>query len=239
MDVVAGRVRLDDANLAEAAVRSTTTASEVQSSRRETGDHEASCGQERSIGAHDRIPGRTLFEISRVGAAAADWPFSPGVAGRGFRGAVASLARRGEFVDDKWERAAGQANLVRAGFARLLGDVPANIALGQNTHELVVRWLSALPFRQRTRSSRLTVSSTHCGVSSIDSLRHARGRNVAARPADTLADRLATALDDRTAGGDGVVRDVRDRRDRPAPPSGGSRVRNVTARSCSSTPTII
>ena len=42
-----------------------------------------------------------------------------------------------EFVDEKWERAAEQAALVRAGFARLLGDAPANIALGQNTHELV------------------------------------------------------------------------------------------------------
>jgi hypothetical protein len=27
-----------------------------------------------------------------------------------------------EYVDDKWERAAEQANRVRAGFARLLGD---------------------------------------------------------------------------------------------------------------------
>ena len=36
---------------------------------------------------------------------------------------------------------------VRAGFARLLGDQPDDIALGQNTHELVTRWLSALPLR--------------------------------------------------------------------------------------------
>src|SRR5512145_951555 len=55
-----------------------------------------------------------------------------------------------EFVDDKWERAAEQGNLVRAGFARLLGDTPANIALGQNTHELVTRWLSALSFHSRS-----------------------------------------------------------------------------------------
>src|SRR6187431_726897 len=53
------------------------------------------------------------------------------------------------YVDDKWEKAEAQAARVRAGFARLLGDAPANIALGQNTHELVTRWLSALPFRQR------------------------------------------------------------------------------------------
>src|SRR5215510_3803140 len=52
------------------------------------------------------------------------------------------------YLDDKWDHAAEQANRVRAGFARLLRDTPANIALGQNTHELVTRWLSALPFRQ-------------------------------------------------------------------------------------------
>src|SRR4029453_1603565 len=56
-----------------------------------------------------------------------------------------------EFVDKKWERAAEQANRVRAGFAGLLGDRPSNIALGQNTHELVTRWLSALPFRVRSQ----------------------------------------------------------------------------------------
>src|SRR5436309_3897114 len=56
-----------------------------------------------------------------------------------------------ELVDSKWERAAEQAARVRTGFARLLGDSPENIALGQNTHELVTRWLSALPLRNRRR----------------------------------------------------------------------------------------
>ena len=56
-----------------------------------------------------------------------------------------------ELVDDKWERAFEQAARVRVGFARLLGDVPENIALGQNTHELVTRWLSALPLKTRRR----------------------------------------------------------------------------------------
>ena len=56
-----------------------------------------------------------------------------------------------ELVDDKWDRAFEQAARVRAGFARLLGDAEENIALGQNTHELVTRWLSALPFKTRRR----------------------------------------------------------------------------------------
>jgi kynureninase len=104
-----------------------------------------------------------------------------------------------EFVDDKWERAAGQANRVRAGFARLLGDMPANIALGQNTHELVTRWLSALPFRSRSQ----LVTST----GEFHTIRRQMDRfaeegidvvKVAALPADTLADRLANAVTDRT-----------------------------------------
>ena len=104
-----------------------------------------------------------------------------------------------EFVDEKWERAAEQANLVRAGFARLLGDSPANIALGQNTHELVVRWLSALPFRQRTRLV-TTDGEFHTLRRQLDRLAEegVEVTKVAAHPADTLADRVASAVDDRT-----------------------------------------
>src|SRR5512134_3760165 len=50
-----------------------------------------------------------------------------------------------ELVDDKWNRAFEQADLVRAGFKRLLNDHDGDIALGHNTHELVTRLLSALP----------------------------------------------------------------------------------------------
>src|SRR5262245_17180869 len=56
-----------------------------------------------------------------------------------------------EYVDEKWPQAMAQADTVKAGFARLLGDRAGNIALGENTHELVTRWLSALPLLQRPR----------------------------------------------------------------------------------------
>jgi len=45
--------------------------------------------------------------------------------------------------------AQAQASLVRAGFRRLLNDPSGDIALGQNTHELVTRLLSALPLASR------------------------------------------------------------------------------------------
>src|SRR5947207_12997991 len=54
-----------------------------------------------------------------------------------------------EHVDEVWDLAFEKANEVRRGFARLLDDTPGRIALGQNTHELVVRFLSALPLGKR------------------------------------------------------------------------------------------
>ena len=104
-----------------------------------------------------------------------------------------------EFVDDKWERAAEQANRVRAGFARLVGDQPANIALGQNTHELVTRWLSALPFRMRSHIV-TTNGEFHTIRRQMDRFND-EGidvRKVDAHPVETLADRLASEVTDRT-----------------------------------------
>src|SRR5688500_838456 len=54
-------------------------------------------------------------------------------------------------VDDKWEQAFAQADLVRAGFRRLLNDHDRENALGSNTHELVTRLLSAVPLGARPR----------------------------------------------------------------------------------------
>ena len=56
-----------------------------------------------------------------------------------------------ERVDSKWDVAAAVADEVREGYRRLLDDADGHIALGQNTHELVTRFLSALPLRERPR----------------------------------------------------------------------------------------
>ena len=45
-----------------------------------------------------------------------------------------------ELVDRKWERAFAKADRIRAGWRRLLDDPDGEIALGANTHELVVRF---------------------------------------------------------------------------------------------------
>ena len=104
-----------------------------------------------------------------------------------------------ELVDDKWERAAERAARVREGFGRLLGDAAANVALGQNTHELVTRWLSALPWRTRRRLV-TTDGEFHTITRQLDRLAE-EGIEIArvpARPAGELADRISEAVDDRT-----------------------------------------
>jgi kynureninase len=104
-----------------------------------------------------------------------------------------------ELIDDKWERAAEQAAKVRAGFARLLGDSLDNIALGQNTHELVTRWLSALPIRERRRII-TTTGEFHTIRRQLDRLAEEEIEvvKVTARPVLDLAERVAREIDDRT-----------------------------------------
>ena len=107
---------------------------------------------------------------------------------------------------------------VQAGFRRLLNDRDGDIALGQNTHELVTRLLSALPLRARPR---LVTSDGefHTIRRQLDRLRE-EGLDivkVAARPAETLADRLAERRrrQDRVCAR--LVGPLRDRGNRPGP----------------------
>ncbi|HLQ59239.1 MAG TPA: hypothetical protein VK113_06975 [Gemmatimonadales bacterium] len=105
-----------------------------------------------------------------------------------------------ELVDDAWDKAFERANEVRRGFARLLDDSPDRIALAPNTHELVVRFLSALPLKKRPKLI-TTDGEFHTIRRQLDRLAEAGIEvvKVAAEPAATLAERLAQKVDDRTA----------------------------------------
>jgi kynureninase len=103
-------------------------------------------------------------------------------------------------VDEKWERAFAKADRVREGFRDLLGDPGAEIALDQNTHALVLRFLSALDLRGRPRLitsdgefHTLRRQLARLGEEDLDVV------CLPARPADTLAERMAAELDARTA----------------------------------------
>ena len=106
-----------------------------------------------------------------------------------------------EHVDDKWPLAFGVAERVRRGFARLLGDDLRNIVLGTSTHELVIRFLSALPLERRPRLI-TTDGEFHTVRRQLDRLAetgHLEVMKVAARPATTLAERVAAVVDPRAA----------------------------------------
>src|SRR5918993_755997 len=103
-----------------------------------------------------------------------------------------------ELVDDKWTRAAGVAAHVQAHWKRLLGDADGEIALGQNTHELVTRLLSALPLRQRPRLV-TTDGEFHTIRRQLDRLSE-EGIDIVKVPVSpgyTLAERLAAAVKER------------------------------------------
>jgi selenocysteine lyase/cysteine desulfurase len=105
-----------------------------------------------------------------------------------------------EHVDDVWDLAFQKANEVRRGFARLLDDTPERIALAENTHELVVRFLSALPLRKRPQLV-TTDGEFHTIRRQLDRLAEEGIEiiKVPAMPATTLAERLAISVDERTA----------------------------------------
>jgi kynureninase len=104
-------------------------------------------------------------------------------------------------VDEKWGRAFEQAERVREGFRSWLDEPDAEIALDQNTFGLVLRFLSGLDLVRRPR---LVTTSGE-----FHTLRRLMARLaeeqlldvvvVAARPAETLAERLAAETDERTA----------------------------------------
>lgn len=104
------------------------------------------------------------------------------------------------YVDDKWPHCFEQAQRVREGFGRLVGDPPDRIALGANTHELVTRWLSALPLRERPRivTTDREFRSLHrqllrLSEEGIDVVQ------IPAHPVETLAERLASTITDDVA----------------------------------------
>ena len=125
-----------------------------------------------------------------------------------------------ELVDDKWDRAFEVADEVRAGYRRLLDDPDGHIALGQNTHELVIRFLSALPLGERPRlvttdgefhtirrqldrleavGIEVVRVGTCGGGGGIAGGERESGTGVATGAGGTIAERIIEAVDDRTA----------------------------------------
>ena len=143
-------------------------------------------------------PHYSRFEVSQrlllTGHSHQAWPDC------GFDGHIRAWLDAAQHVDDKWEQAFVQAERVREGFGKLLGDAGGGIALGANTHELVVRLLSALSLRTRPRLL-TTDGEFHSIRRQLDRLEE-EGLTIVRvpeAPLDSLATRLSRAVDDRTA----------------------------------------
>ncbi|HEX4704496.1 MAG TPA: kynureninase [Pseudonocardiaceae bacterium] len=115
-------------------------------------------------------------------------------------GQLAAFTDAALHVDAKWDAAFAMADRVRGGFATLLDEPTVELALGANTHELVVRFLSAIDLSSRPRLitsdgefHTLRRQLARLAEAGIEVVR------VPAAPADTLAERLAAELNDRTA----------------------------------------
>jgi len=116
------------------------------------------------------------------------------------RGQVKAWEDAAEHVDRKWERAFAVADRVKASYAALLGDPTGSYTLAANTHDLVVRFLSALPLAQRPRLV-TTDGEFHSIRRQLDRLAEAGLEivRVAAEDPAHLVEHLAREIDDRTA----------------------------------------
>jgi kynureninase len=118
----------------------------------------------------------------------------------GLVGQLDAWSDAAELADEKWERAFAKAARVQAGFARLLGDREGVYTLAPSTHDLLVRFLSAFDWRRRPRLV-TTDGEFHSVRRQLDRLAE-EGIEVVRvphRPADQVAERLAKAVDHRTA----------------------------------------
>ncbi|MEV6621241.1 kynureninase [Amycolatopsis sp. NPDC051106] len=121
----------------------------------------------------------------------------PDVAEEGLRESFADAAHD---VDEKWGRAFAKADELRAGFRLLLGDPHGEYALGASTHDLVLRFLSAMELPRRPRLV-TTDGEFHTLRRQLARLEEEGVEvvRVPLEPVTTLAERVAAEVDDNTA----------------------------------------
>ncbi|MDT7801456.1 MAG: hypothetical protein QOI78_4889 [Actinomycetota bacterium] len=115
-------------------------------------------------------------------------------------GLIESFADAARDVDLKWERAFAKADELRAGFRLLLGDPHGEYALGASTHDLVLRFLSAMELPRRPRLV-TTEGEFHTLRRQLARLEEEGVEvvRVPVEPVTTLAERVAAEVDDHTA----------------------------------------
>ena len=151
------------------------------------------------ISAEELAPHYSAFRVSErlllTGHSHQAWPDASR------EGVVEAWEDAALLADEKWGRAFEKAERVRDGFRMWLADPSGEIALDQNTFGLVLRFLSALDLRRRPR-----LVTTDGEFHTLRRLMARLGEEelldvivVPARPAETLAERLAAETNERTA----------------------------------------
>ena len=105
-----------------------------------------------------------------------------------------------ELADDKWENVFAVADKIRIHLAELLDDDKDNIVLGQNTHDLILRFLSSLDFKTRNKII-TTDGEFHTIRRQLDRLNQGFIEVVKVKrdPIETLPERLVKIIDTKTA----------------------------------------
>jgi len=119
---------------------------------------------------------------------------------RALAGQLLAWEDAADLVDGKWARAEAKADRVRQGFARLLDDRQGDYSLAPSVHVLLVRLLSALRLPERPRIV-TTDAEFHSARRQLARLAEEgiEVEQVAALPAASVGERLAAAVDERTA----------------------------------------
>ena len=119
----------------------------------------------------------------------------------GFQAQQEAWRDAARYVDEKWEHAFERCARVSRGYGELLGEPEGDVTRAPNTHEMVVRFLSALPLRERRRVV-TTDAEFHTVRRQLDRLAEAGAAEVVkvpGYPASDVVDRLVAEVDDRTA----------------------------------------
>ncbi len=118
-----------------------------------------------------------------------------------YEGICESWKDAANLVDDKWEKAFHKADRVRLGYAELIDGNAQQIALAPNTHDLFIKFLSALDLKNRPK----VVTSDSEFYTVRRQLDRIHGEfidvvKVAAEPYDSLSKRMSLLIDEKTAG---------------------------------------
>lgn len=115
-------------------------------------------------------------------------------------GLIACFDDAAELVDAKWSAAFARIDVLRDHLRRWYDDPTGQYSPAMNTHDLLVKWLSALDLRSRPRIV-TTDGEFHSIARQLDRLEEEGVEvvRVPVAPLDGLAERVVEAVDDRTA----------------------------------------